>query len=93
MQAKLAILARKVKLMKLEKLKTVKAVESCSLCVDSSHKTQDFHIMPMMENRVNQLQVSKLVNQGNNPHSKTYNPRWRNHPNFSWKNEQVGKSS
>ncbi|KAI4324041.1 hypothetical protein L6164_023608 [Bauhinia variegata] len=24
---------------------------------------------------------------GNNPYSMTYNPRWRNHPKFSWKNQ------
>ncbi|KAJ9177075.1 hypothetical protein P3X46_012327 [Hevea brasiliensis] len=26
--------------------------------------------------------------QPNNPYSNTYNPRWRNHPNFSWSNQQ-----
>ena len=24
--------------------------------------------------------------QANNPYSNTYNPGWRNHPNFSWSN-------
>ena len=24
----------------------------------------------------------------NNPYSNTYNPRWRNHPSFSWSNNQ-----
>ena len=23
----------------------------------------------------------------NNPYSNTYNPRWKNHPNFSWKDQ------
>jgi hypothetical protein len=27
----------------------------------------------------------------NNPFSNTYNPRWRNHPNFSWRNDQGSK--
>ncbi|KAJ9170187.1 hypothetical protein P3X46_018314 [Hevea brasiliensis] len=26
--------------------------------------------------------------QPNNPYSNTYNPGWRNHPNFSWSNQQ-----
>ena len=26
--------------------------------------------------------------QANNPYSNTYNPRWRNHPNFSWSNNK-----
>jgi hypothetical protein len=28
--------------------------------------------------------------QSNGPYSETYNPRWRNHPNFSWKQNQLG---
>lgn len=38
--------------------------------------------------------VNFLSNQGgrqqNNPYSNTFNPGWRNHPNFSWKNPQGG---
>ena len=36
-------------------------------------------------------QVDYLGNPGrpqNNPYSNTYNPGWRNHPNFSWSNPQ-----
>ncbi|XP_062103160.1 uncharacterized protein LOC133814181 [Humulus lupulus] len=29
----------------------------------------------------------------NNPYSNFYNQGWRNHPNFSWKNDQQGQSS
>ncbi|MFQ6631046.1 hypothetical protein Gotur_010071 [Gossypium turneri] len=29
-------------------------------------------------------------NQNNNPYSNTYNPRWKQHPNFSWNNQGVG---
>ncbi|KAI3725736.1 hypothetical protein L1987_65528 [Smallanthus sonchifolius] len=28
----------------------------------------------------------------NNPYSNTYNPGWRNHPNFSWKDNNQGQS-
>ncbi|KAL5569553.1 hypothetical protein UlMin_026128 [Ulmus minor] len=31
-------------------------------------------------------------NRGNNPYSNTYNPGWRQHPNFSWSN-QTGQGS
>ena len=32
--------------------------------------------------------------QANNPYSNTYNPGWRNHPNFSWSNNNnVGASN
>ena len=30
---------------------------------------------------------------GNDPYSNTYNPGWRNHPNFSWKPQPVTNSS
>ncbi|XP_017976459.1 PREDICTED: uncharacterized protein LOC108661974 [Theobroma cacao] len=30
--------------------------------------------------------------QQNNPYSNTYNPSWRNHPNFSWNNNQESSS-
>ena len=29
-------------------------------------------------------------NQNFNPYVKNYNPRWKNHPNFSWKNQNAG---
>ena len=29
-------------------------------------------------------------NQNFNPYSQNYNPGWKNHPNFSWKNQNVG---
>ena len=32
--------------------------------------------------------VSNFIRQQNNPYSNTYNPGWRNHPNFSWNNNQ-----
>jgi hypothetical protein len=28
----------------------------------------------------------------NNPYTATYNPGWRNHPNFSWNNQIVMKN-
>ena len=29
-------------------------------------------------------------NQNYNPYGQSYNPGWKNHPNFSWKNQNVG---
>ena len=29
-------------------------------------------------------------NQNFNPYSQSYNPGWKNHPNFSWKNQNAG---
>lgn len=35
--------------------------------------------------------VGNFNRQQNNPYAPTYNPGWRNHPNFSWKNEQASR--
>ena len=37
-----------------------------------------------------QAQVVRSFPRSNNPYSNTYNPGWRNHPNFSWRNDQQG---
>ncbi|WCJ20794.1 hypothetical protein M5689_002999 [Euphorbia peplus] len=37
---------------------------------------------PIMEEQVNYVQGQ---NRNNNPYSSTYNPGWRNHPNFGWR--------
>ena len=38
-----------------------------------------------------QAQVVGSFPRYNNPYSNTYNPGWRNHPNFSWRNDQQGQ--
>ena len=37
-----------------------------------------------------QAQVVGSFPRSNNRYSNTYNPGWRNHPNFSWRNDQQG---
>ena len=36
--------------------------------------------------------VNNFNRQENNPYSNTYNPGWRNHPNFSWSNNSGQKN-
>ena len=38
------------------------------------------------QEQVNFVGNQFLGRQANNPYSNTYNPGWRNHPNFSWSN-------
>ncbi|MED6141902.1 hypothetical protein PIB30_108063, partial [Stylosanthes scabra] len=44
--------------------------------------------MSIQDNQFSAEQVNFVNNQPrppyNDPHSNTYNPGWRNHPNFSW---------
>ena len=59
---------------------TVAAIQSeCELCGTQGHQTVDCNLL----NESSSDQVN--YTQGN-PFSNTYNPGWRNHPNFSYKN-------
>lgn len=53
-------------------------MEECRLVTSSD--TNDVEQVNYMQNRLNR--------QPNNPFSNTYNPGWKNHPNFSWSGQQ-----
>lgn len=55
-------------------------VLSCDLC-GGTHNSSD-----CMQTEQAQF-VGNFNRQQNNPYSQTYNPGWRNHPNFSWKDQ------
>ncbi|KAK1369622.1 hypothetical protein POM88_035714 [Heracleum sosnowskyi] len=58
----------------------------CDMCGEG-HPTQQCPLIyhdGAQSNTVNY--VGNSSNQQNNPYSNTYNPGWRNHPNFSWNN-------
>jgi hypothetical protein len=67
-------------------------VDSCSICVSPVHFAQNcpsalvFSEFPMEQ--VNAF--NDYRKQFNGPYSETYNLGWRNHPNFSWKQNQGG---
>ncbi|XP_050217648.1 uncharacterized protein LOC126668500 [Mercurialis annua] len=73
---------------KIEKLAMILQI-TCGLC-GGNHAMEDCsmsnaHVVQGME------QANYVANQGrgrNNPYSNTYNPGWKNHPNFSWSNTQ-----
>ncbi|KAL5563687.1 hypothetical protein UlMin_033434 [Ulmus minor] len=60
--------------------------ESCVLC----NGTHRFESCPSNPESV--CYVGN-VNRSNNPFSNTYNPGWRQHPNFSWSNQGAGQGS
>jgi hypothetical protein len=63
-------------------------VESCSVCASLMHQAQNcpsMIVFAKME-QVNAFNNFQKLSSG--PYSKTYNPGWRNHPNFSWKQNQ-----
>ncbi|KAH9750930.1 hypothetical protein KPL71_014077 [Citrus sinensis] len=66
------------------------ANEVCALCSNLSHTAQNCPSLPVYpeaySEQVHALQSYEITS--NSPYSSTYNPNWRNHPNFSWKQNQ-----
>ena len=67
--------------------------EKCKICNDIRHPTKDCPIlrsmMGMYEERCGAI---SNYNKPYSPYFETYNPTWRNHPKFSWKNETHSSS-
>jgi hypothetical protein len=89
LQAKFASLARKVEALEFKKSGQLKSVQDivCQICETNEHSTNDCPTLPSFKEclyeQTNALNSFQRPN--HNPYSKTYNPGWRNHPNFSWK--------
>lgn len=91
--------ASSVQILKLEqKLDALLALNSrsppkevCSICETHDHATIACPLGAGYPEFVQeQAKVVNSYNQGprNDPYSQSYNPGWRNHPNFSWRNTQ-----
>ena len=71
------------------------AHEPCLVCGGMGHLTQDCHTLSEMkgvyEEQCNALDTYKKPY---GPFSESYNPGWKNHPNFSWRdsNQQAQSS-
>jgi len=64
----------------------------CSLCLSPMHQVNDCPT-PANFSNVSTEQVNAVFSHlGNDPYSNTYNPRWKNHPNFSWKAQAASNS-
>jgi hypothetical protein len=62
--------------------------ESCSICASPMHQAQNCPSMTVFAEmeQVNAFNNFQKLSSG--PYFETYNPGWRNHPNFSWKQNQ-----
>lgn len=96
-QAKLASLARKIESLEMKKSGQLKSIQEmvCHICDTHDHSTKDCPTLPSFKeclheqaNYVNNYNKPKL-----DPFSQTYNPGWRNHPNFSWRNDNNAQPS
>jgi Retrotransposon gag protein len=79
------------------KVSAVQTATSCEICGAGNHVISECQYVKELEQEQTQEQeqVNMLNNSfrpQNNPYSNTYNPDCRNHPNFSYKNNQGGPS-
>ncbi|KAL5537987.1 hypothetical protein UlMin_045695 [Ulmus minor] len=85
----LANLTRKVEALVLSQTMNSRT-EVCALCQDSSHTAQSCPALPTYQEALSE-QANALHSYGkssDSPFAPTYNPNWRNHPNFSWRQNQ-----
>ncbi|KAL5560761.1 hypothetical protein UlMin_036972 [Ulmus minor] len=85
----LASLTRKVEALVLSQTMNSRT-EVCALCQDSSHTAQSCPSLPTYQEALSE-QANALHSYGkssDSPFAPTYNPNWRNHPNFSWRQNQ-----
>ncbi|GFZ09702.1 hypothetical protein Acr_21g0003010 [Actinidia rufa] len=62
---------------------------SCAVCETKEHDTISCPVIPGIKEALHG-QVNAIGHYGQgarNPYSNTYNPGWRDHPNFGWRNE------
>jgi hypothetical protein len=92
LNARIASLARKVESMELRKVNEITLVqreEVCGICEIMGHATHECPTIPalkeVLHDQANAMNTYKKPFQS--PYAETYNPGWRNHPNFSWRNE------
>ena len=69
-------------------LKSVQDI-ACQICETNEHSTNDCSTLPSFKECLHEQAhaLNSLQRPNHNPYSQTYNPSWRNHPNFNWKSD------
>lgn len=84
--AQVAALSKKLDNVNVSSIQSTKAI--CEFCA-RNHIGVDCQVgNPFANNSSEQANFVSNYQRQSNPYSNTYNPRWRNHPNFSWSNSQ-----
>jgi hypothetical protein len=60
-------------------------VENCSICASPMHQAQNCPSMTIFSEMEQVNAFKNFQKQSSGPYFESYNPGWRNHPNFSWK--------
>jgi len=89
LQANFTSLARKVEALECKKSGQLKSVQDivCQICETNEHAINDCPTLPSFKECLHEQAhaLNNFQRPNHNPYSQTYNPSWRNHPNFSWK--------
>jgi hypothetical protein len=67
--------------------------EQCSFCSSTMHQVNNCPSAVNYTDISNEQVNAAFSRPGNDPYSNTYNPGWRNHPNFSWKGQNAENST
>ena len=66
---------------------------TCAICIGGDHLAINCNWGKSTEGDAEQVNVlNNNYRLQNNPYSNSYNPGWKNHPNFSWRNNQDNQS-
>jgi hypothetical protein len=60
-------------------------IDSCSVCASPLHQAQNCPSMTIFSKMEKVNTFNNFQKHSTGPYSESYNPGWRNHPNFSWK--------
>ena len=63
-------------------------IQVCAVCSQFDHTIDTYPLHSSADQDQANYVGQNSYPPKNNPYSNTYNPRWRNHPNFSWSNNQ-----
>ena len=78
-----------MELRKVNEITPFQKEEVCGICEIMGHATHECPTIPafkeVLHDQANAMNTYKKPFQS--PYPETYNPGWRNHPNFSWRNE------
>jgi hypothetical protein len=64
------------------------SVDSCSVCASPLYQAQNCPSMTVFSEMEQVNVFNNFQKHSTGPYFESYNPGWRNHPNFSWKQNQ-----
>ncbi|CAL9007230.1 unnamed protein product [Prunus brigantina] len=84
----LDILVKAMSAQNISQVQQVAKIEVCAICSHSNHTTETCPMSCFTDHEQANYVGQNNYHPKNNPYSNTYNPGWKDHPNFSWSNSQ-----